>query len=123
MDRAHILKFFFHVKHERMIINSIATMDLNATVQLRIPEGQTWPFSTCIHVQDFIRTPANEIIIIIQHNIWKSGIIPVPLHPANHLLFMIAGNILNLAYFELNFPTERSEPMLKIKIYHLHRSE
>ena len=37
--------------------------------------------------------------------------------------FMIAWNILNLAYFELNFPTERSEPMLKIKIYHLHRSE
>ena len=33
--------------------NRIATMDLNATVQLRRPEGQTWPFSTCIHVQDF----------------------------------------------------------------------
>ena len=36
---------------------------------------------------------------------------------------MIAWNILILAYFDLNFPTERLEPMLKIKIYHLHQSE
>ena len=36
---------------------------------------------------------------------------------------MIAWNILTLAYFELNFSTERSEPMLKIKIYHLQQSE
>ena len=27
----------------------------------------------------FIHTPANKKKIIIQHNIWKSGIIPVPL--------------------------------------------
>ena len=63
-------------------------MDLNVTVQLRRPEGQTWPFSTCIHIQDFhSRTPANKIIIIIQQNIWKSGIIPVPLTPGQQSAF------------------------------------
>ena len=43
--------------------------------------------------------------------------------PANNLLFMIAWNILTLAYFELNFPIERSEPILRVKIYHLYQSE
>ena len=35
----------------------------------------------------FIRTPANKIIFIIQHNIWKSGIIPVPLTPGQQSAF------------------------------------
>ena len=54
-------------------------MDLNATVQLIRPEGQTWPFSTYTCTRFLFALRQVKKNIIIQHNIWKSGIIPVPL--------------------------------------------
>ena len=54
--------------------------------------------------------------------IWNHSYIPLTTGQQS-VLFMIAWNILTLAYFKLNFPTERFEPMLKIKINHLHQSE